>query len=69
MWTDLERKLMSPDLSGQWQWHDPKEPITSARIAYMAQELDISVGEVQQQCEMLAAKLQLELSMEWRARS
>jgi hypothetical protein len=35
----------------------------------MAQELDISVGEVQQQYELLAAKLQLELSMEWRARS
>jgi hypothetical protein len=64
--SELQRKLMSRDLYGYGPWHDPKKPITSARIAYAAQRLNLSVDEVRQQYEAIAAQLPVELILEWR---
>ena len=46
--------------------HDLKEPITSARVTNAAQRLNLSVDEVRQQYEAIAAQLPVELILEWR---
>jgi hypothetical protein len=66
---ELQRKFMSRDVKRAWYWYDPKEPITSSCLAFVAHELDLSIDKVQQQYESLAAKLQLDLKMEWQAQS
>jgi hypothetical protein len=66
---ELQRILMGRYVSGDWNWYDPKEPITPSRVAYVVHHLGLSVDEVRQQYELLAGKLQLELIMEWQAQS
>ena len=46
--------------------HDLKELITSARVTNAAQRLNLSVDEVRQQYEAIAAQLPVELILEWR---
>jgi hypothetical protein len=59
--------MMLENLGEKWsRWYDPKEPITSQRIAYVAQKLDLSVDEVRQQYEAIADRLQIELNLEER---
>ena len=46
--------------------YDPKESVTSWRIAYVARKLDLSIDEVRRQYEVIADRLQIELDLEWR---
>ena len=46
--------------------HDLKELITSARVTNAVQRLNLSVDEVRQQYEAIAAQLPVELILEWR---
>jgi hypothetical protein len=64
--SELQRKLMRRDLDGYWPWYDLKEPITSARVTEAAQRFNLSVDEVRQQYEVIAAQLPVELILEWR---
>jgi len=64
---ELQRKLMWQNLDEAWRGkYDPKEPITSQRIAYVAQKLGLSIDEVQRQYEAIADRLRIELYLEWR---
>jgi hypothetical protein len=47
-------------------WYDPKEPVTSRRVAYVAQKFDLSVDEVHRQYEAIADRLQIALDLKWR---
>jgi hypothetical protein len=47
-------------------WYDPKEPITSRHVAYVAQKLDLSIDEVHRQYEAIADRLRIALDLEWR---
>lgn len=51
---------------GSTRLRDPKEPITSEHVAYVADRLKLNVDEVRRQYETVAAWLQIELDMEWR---
>jgi hypothetical protein len=56
----------SPFVGGQAKFlRDPKEPITSEHVAYVAKRLKLNVDEVRRQYETVAATLQIELDMEW----
>ena len=46
--------------------HDLKQPITVAHVTAAAQQLNLSVDEVRQQYEAIAAQLPVELILEWR---
>jgi hypothetical protein len=64
---ELHQKMMVKNLDEEWNgWHDPQESITSRRVAYVAQKLDLSIDEVRRQYEVIADRLQIELSLEWR---
>lgn len=64
--TELHRKLMSQLFDGRWLWHDPKMPITFARVAEAAQRLKLDEDEVRRHYEALADELPIELTLEWR---
>ena len=51
--------------SGHWA-HDLKQPITSAHVTAAAQQLNLSMDEVRQQYEAIAAQLPVKLILEWR---
>jgi HEAT repeats len=61
---ELHRRMMRRD--EQWPRYDPKEPVTSRRVAYEAQKLNLSVDEVHQRYEAIADRLQIALDLEWR---
>ena len=64
---ELQRKMMLRNLDEERSvWYDPKEPVTSRRVAYVAQKLDLSVDEVHRQYEAIAERLQIALDLEWR---
>ncbi len=64
---ELQRKMMLRNLEETWRgWHDPQESITSRRVAYVAQKLDLSINEVHRQYEAIADRLQIALDLEWR---
>jgi hypothetical protein len=50
---------------GRTRWYDPKEPVTSRRVAYVAQKLELSIEEVHRQYEAIADRLQIALDLEW----
>jgi hypothetical protein len=56
----LQRKLMV------YWGRDLKQPITSAHVTDAAQQFNLSVDEVRQQYEAIAAQLPVELILEWR---
>jgi hypothetical protein len=63
--SDLQRNFMMIDwLYGFWA-HDLKQPITSARDTEAAQQFNLSVDEVRQQYEAIAAQFPVELILEW----
>ena len=65
--SELQRKLMASDLAAWVLFgHDLKQPITSARVTDAAQRFNLSVDEVRQQYEAIAAQLPVELILEWR---
>jgi len=70
--SELQLKLMSRSplylygYDGYGPWHDPKRRITSARVTEAAQRFNLSVDEVRQQYEAIAAQLPVELSLVWR---
>jgi hypothetical protein len=63
---EIHQRMMWINLDEKWGKYDPKEPITSQRIAYVAQKLALSIDEVQRQYEAIADRLQIELYLEWR---
>jgi len=64
--SELQRKLMLPYWPLVSYGHDLKEPITSAHVTAAAQRFNLSVDEVRQQYEAIAAQLPVELILEWR---
>jgi hypothetical protein len=66
----LHPKMVRRNLDERWSgWYDPKEPVTSGRVAYVAQNLDLSMDEVHRQYEATADRLQIALNLEWRRSS
>jgi hypothetical protein len=64
---EVQRKLIWLNLDEQWRGMcDPKELVTSQRIAYIAEKLGLSIDEVERQYEAIADRLQIELNLEWR---
>ena len=64
--SELQRKLMASDLASMGFFgHDLKRPITSARVTEAAQRFNLSVDEVRQQYEAIAAQFPVELILEW----
>jgi hypothetical protein len=58
--------MMLRNLDEKWSgWYDPKEPITSRRVTYVAQKLDLSLDEVHRRYEAIADRLQIALDLEW----
>jgi hypothetical protein len=63
----LQRRLMWRNLDEEWRdVYDPKELVTSQRIAYAAEKLGLSIDEVQRQYEAIADRLQIAIDLEWR---
>jgi hypothetical protein len=55
------------NLDEEWRdVYDPKELVTSQRIAYAAEKLGLSIDEVQHQYEAIADRLRIALDLEWR---
>jgi hypothetical protein len=63
---EIHRRMMLINLDEVLWRYDPKEPVTSQRIAYVAQKLNLSIDEVRRQNEVIADRLQIELDLEWR---
>jgi hypothetical protein len=65
--SELQKKLMASELE-RWDLfgHDLTQPITSARVTAAAKRFNLSVDEVRQQYEAIAAQLPVELILEWR---
>jgi hypothetical protein len=62
---ELQQKMMLKNLDEKRSgWHDPKEPVTYRRVAYMAQKLNLSIDEVRQQYEAIADRLQIAIDLE-----
>jgi hypothetical protein len=65
--SELQNKLMSNNHRYWYGFgHDLKEPITSVHATDAAKRLNLSVDEVRQQYEAIAAQLPVELILEWR---
>jgi hypothetical protein len=63
-------KMMRRNLDERWSGlYDPQEPVTSRRVAYVAQKLDLSIDEVHRRYEAMADRLQIGLNLEWRRSS
>lgn len=61
--SDRERRLVSRDLDGTEPWWDPREPITSARSRWAADQLGIGLEEITVIYKKLQRPLRLSLEL------
>jgi HEAT repeat protein len=59
---DIDRRLMTPDLTGRHEWCDPRWPVTPAWTRITAWRLMLPVDEVRQRYETLAHEFALALT-------
>jgi HEAT repeat protein len=59
---EVDQKLLSVFLTGDFAWHDPKEPISERQVAKAASELKLTPEEVRQRYEALARAFNLTLA-------
>jgi hypothetical protein len=61
---DVDRRLMTPELTGKYEWRDPRWPVTPSWTRIAAWRMMLPVDEVRQRYEALVGDFALELT--WR---